>query len=333
MYRSTTLGKSEEILQVLPQSHFLSLKTHETAHFINLFFIGNFRENCVSKWNKTVQSGNRAGNKIKVNNSNILEDMCVIMDCILDENFKELDITIPIPTFDYFSTLLSIISHRSPSLEKLKITFYHVIMIRIEQSENNPLPELMISEGADLNSNCLKSLTIENSGSKHFLLSKDGSNRSILSIIGKRCPNLKKLSLDEFCMRKNDVLGLIINKELASTLFLTNDDRWNKDSVLQGLRIPSEFLNPLCSTLQELSLLCGNWGQRCLCCDLNSMYAFSLRHLPKLRVLTLEIPTCQVIRCLYNVKENQDEQVEFEEASSCVTAAPLFSGYYLFFIN
>jgi len=127
-------------------------------------------------------------------------------------------------------------------------------------------------------------------------------------------------------VRKNDVLGLIINEELASTLFLTNDDRWSKDSVLQGLRIPSEFLNPLCSTLQELSLLCENWGQRCLCCDPNSMYAFSLRHLPKLRVLTSEIPTCQVIRCLYNVKDNQYEQAEFEEASSCVTAAPLFSG-------
>jgi len=213
--------------------------------------------------------------------------------------------------------------------EKLKITFCDVTESRIKQRKKKAnLEELIISEGCDRNSNCLKSLTI----SKHctwkpFLLSTEGSNRSILSIIGKRCPNLTKLSLKRFCIIKNDVLDLIFNEKLADTFFLTNDERWSKDSVLQGLRIPSEFLNPLCSTLQKLRLECLNDGRPCLCCAPESMYAFGLRHLPKLRVFTSEIPTCQVIRHLYNVIENQDEQAEFEEASSCVTAAPLFSGY------
>lgn len=240
MYRPAAHRKIEEIVQVL-QSH------DKLQFYFECIFFTNFRENCVKKWNHNVDFLN----EIKVNNSNILEDMCVILDCILDENFKELDINIPIPTFGYFSKLLSIISHRSPSLEKLKITFHHIRERRVKptREDNDPsLQELMISEGAELNSNCLKSLTvIHNRALKPLLLSTDGShnNRSILSIIGKRCPTLSKLSLEGFCMRKNDVLGIVINEELADTFFLTNDDRWSKDSVLQGLRIPSEFLNSL----------------------------------------------------------------------------------------
>ena len=37
------------------------------------------------------------------------------------------------------------------------------------------------------------------------------------------------------------------------------DGNWSRDSVLAGLRVPPEFLNPLCSTLRKFDYF-DDWG-------------------------------------------------------------------------
>jgi len=108
-----------------------------------------------------------------------------------------------------------------------------------------------------------------------------------------------------------DVVALILNAEMADILFPKDENRFSKNSVFSGLRIPIEFLNPLCSTLQELILDRWRWRD-CDCVSPVTTFAFALRHLPKLENAELEVPTIKVVKLLYQV--GFVDQKSFEKA-------------------
>jgi len=108
-----------------------------------------------------------------------------------------------------------------------------------------------------------------------------------------------------------DVVALILNAEMADILFPKDENRLSKNSVFSGLRIPIEFLNPLCSTLQELILDRWRWRD-CDCVSPVTTFAFALRHLPKLENAELEVPTIKVVKLLYQL--GYVNQKPFEKA-------------------
>jgi len=119
----------------------------------------------------------------------------------------------------------------------------------------------------------------------HFIM--DDTPKSYFSIIGKYCPALTTLSVNGYCMRKKDVLGLI-SGDLADILFPSEDQGWSEDSVLIGLRVPSEFLNRLCFTLEKWDLRYYSTSRHAPPSSYSdSPFAFALRHLPRLRSLDI----------------------------------------------
>ena len=53
------------------------------------------------------------------------KDIFAIMDSTLDENFTSLNVCIPFPALESFSSLMAIITKRCPKLESLKVIFRH----------------------------------------------------------------------------------------------------------------------------------------------------------------------------------------------------------------
>ena len=221
-------------------------------------------------------------------------DVGSILDCILDDNFYELEIHVPFQTINSFSLLLSIIAHRSPKLEDLKIVFYDIKELKTSLPE--PTTKKRKLEPFDSNSSLrlqhLTSLslvyTADSGGSIGApLLHLDYSGReSILSFVGQLCPSLAKLLVRGFCFRKQDMFGLILG-DMADVLFPLHNKGWGEDAVLENLWIPKEVLNPLCSSLQKLEFFCCNFPS-CICYDSfpQSAYACAFRHLRNLKSVT-----------------------------------------------
>jgi len=106
-----------------------------------------------------------------------------------------------------------------------------------------------------------------------------------LTIIGKLCPVLTKLEVYG-PITKTDIVALIVNAEMAKILFKNEGAKypWCQDSLhLSSLRIPTQFLNPLCSTLKELILV--RWRYDVF---FTPVMTFALRHLPKLEDLHVD---------------------------------------------
>lgn len=113
----------------------------------------------------------------------------------------------------------------------------------------------------------------------------DSSPKSYFSIIGKCCPALQTLSVNGYCMKKKDVLGLLVG-DLADILFPSEDQGWSEDSVLIGLRVPPEFLSKLCFTLRNWDLkFYGKSGPAPHSSYSDYPVAFALRHLPRLHFI------------------------------------------------
>lgn len=185
-----------------------------------------------------------------------------VLDCILDSSFETLAIDLPFSAFNSFSPFMSILTHRSQELKELQIRYLNawnrkVTIGNIAEEKTSSL--LLPNQGV---LRCLTSLTIDHEllfldlGHRDAL--RESQHRSVLSIIGKCCPVLTKLTINNMCMRKKDVLGLIIDGEMANILFPRDFHGWGHDSIFGGLRVPVEFMNPICFTLQELSLDCGH---------------------------------------------------------------------------
>jgi len=241
------------------------------------------------------------------------------LECVLDENFQNLKVESPVPTTNSFSTLMAIIAKGSPKLAKLNIKCHPVRYERVDISSPGRFDlgsrfDCLTSLYVHYDTGFLNSLENENS-----LSAVDQANRSLLSIIGKWCPVLIKLSVYfRFGLKNNHLLGLILDDELSNILFPTDNEGWmSQDSVLAGLQIPSELLNPLCLTLEELNVGNCTSGRRSqLSCDRQSAsaYALALRHLPKLRELNLDVSLLDILKILYEAKEidHQQQQTDFE---------------------
>jgi len=209
-----------------------------------------------------------------------MADIPAVLDCILDERFleelNELYLQIPFLSMKSISKLLSVVGHRCPGLRYLEITFrpgYDPI-----DSSDGLVALEPIQQGPTLSS--LQSLILHFEGNP-YETSRWDCNTSVLGIIGKCCPTLSYLSYNGITLRKKDVLELIFVGDLAAILFPSYefyemseaesdmfvrrvfgeppngtrpafDGNWSRDSVLPGLRVPPEFLNPLCSTLREI---------------------------------------------------------------------------------
>jgi len=261
------------------------------AIIMTLILFNFFRERCVHRCYETFCK----------HQSVIEEDSFAIINSTLDEHFKSLNVCVPFPAFESFSTLKAIIIHRCPNLEKLKVTFRHsfseTLGLRkngITKKEQSPHT---IPSGSLLP--CLKILILD-FGDGDCCGSIDETRDSLLSIVGKLCPVLVKLNLGKVCAKKRDILALIIKADMADILFAKDDSRWIEDSVLKDLRIPSQFVNPLCTSLKEL-LLKGCF-KSVICAPPKSVYAFALRHIPKLEVAELVVPTIQVVKLLNQVR-------------------------------
>jgi len=146
-----------------------------------------------------------------------------------------------------------------------------------------------------------------------------------LSIVGKLCPVLTKLEVTGADLSyQRDFVALIVNAEMAEILFPKHGrDRWSEYSVFSGLRIPLQFLNPLCSTLKEMIL--DTQKPDTFHCKYikETVYAFALRHLPMLEKMDLGdevgrvFPFTQVeaIKLLYyHASGRNSDQKPFEEA-------------------
>lgn len=181
----------------------------------------------------------------------IEEDTFAIIECLLDEHFSSLEVCIPFPAFESFSALVAFISHRCPKLENLKVTFKQNFEKTFHSNQDKE-SSYTIPPGSSLLS--LKSLTLCWYDRPQHQDVEDTS-QSLLSIVGKQCPVLAKLKVDGIFLEKLDIVALILNADMAAILFpKTEHYRWTNNSDLQGLRIPSQFLNPLCGTLRELLL-------------------------------------------------------------------------------
>jgi len=271
-----------------------------------------------------------------------MADIVAVLDCILDERFleeeNELYLEIPFLSMKSISKLLSVIGHRCPGLEYLEINFkpgYDPIdtsggLVALEPFQQGP----MLSS--------LRSLTL-NFEDNPYESSWD-CNTSILGIIGKCCPTLSILSYNGISLRKKDVLELIFVGELAAILFPSHefdemseedsnklmkfmfgkppkgkktafDGNWSRDSVLPGLRVPPEFLNPLCSTLRELHYF-DEWRGFIPDPFTDSLLAFALRHLPELVTQTpSHDKVIPLIKLIYKTEKMLEvRQLNFGEA-------------------
>jgi len=239
----------------------------------------------------------------------------VMLDCILDENFLELSTALPCVALESLSEVLYVITHRSPKLEALDITFHPV-----SDAANN-MPALLLGSIAHSNLSSLSCMTLKFKGDvsiwdcDHYDTSLNHS-KSIFSIIGKYCPKLSILKVCGFHLEKRDFLGLVVVGDLAEVIFPADNDGWSHDAVLPALSVPPEFLNPLCSTLKIL-----DYHECCKEPVKDSVRAFALRHLPKLVTLKPEFDeAASLVKVVYMAEKKLNEtRQDFVEA--CRAAA------------
>jgi len=186
---------------------------------------------------------------------------------------------------------MSIISNHCPHLKELDIgtKFDRVIVEKPEPSVIPNGPNFLHQ---------LTSLALNHLDSNSSQLLVNELNQPVLSIIGKCCPSLVTLKTNGCCITAEDVVGLVLG-EWADILFPGKD----YDGIT-GLQVPPEFLNATCFTLQEMHLK-NSCRSNCNCFFSslsNYVAAFSLRHLPKLKVAEFPIVIADVISSLHNIR-------------------------------
>ena len=222
-----------------------------------------------------------------------------------------------------FFSSFPIIARRAPKLEQLEIN-----IVRHPATTSTPTTITgdklaPISNGSRLQ--FLKKLVLNNNRDAQLpgLTLMNPSHRSVLSLVGKCCPNLVDLSVTGFIIKKKDIMGLILG-ELVDTLITTSayNEKWSENSVLESLRVPSKHLTPLCSTLKKLYCL-SKYGQSSQC---GSSPVFALRHLSALTNMDFDEayqqrnPTLQAIKMLHkNIGVDEKIQQDFDRV--CQVAA------------
>jgi len=161
----------------------------------------------------------------------------------------------------------------------------------------------------------LRSLTLDFTPLLSTPPSKDW-RKSIYSIIGKHCTVLTKLKICGDAAGQMDIMPLVVNRDVADILFSRDECRWNQNHLLSDFLIPSEFLNPLCFTLKDFSLMSSyGWPSR----EIHlSTCAFALRYFTKLEVVDFGVWSINVVEHLYKTFQHIQNE-EFEKA--CIEAA------------
>jgi len=258
---------------------------------------------------------------------------------VLDSSILELETHISFPDSKPNPKLIQTIANQSPLLEKLTIDFR-------EMGTGREPAEKMLEK-------LIKPIIYSLNSIKHLtclrLYNLGQSYRSVLSLIGKSCPLLSHLSVSGFHPGKRDIFAIIMGDVVDNLRpALSFDDPFSikknkqptclEDDFLQGLKVPTEFLTPLCFTLKDLQLSNSNRKKkesRYVSSRLgydrfefsSSLVAFALRHFPRLEKMDENVPTSEAIRLLYNVElvtKTKDSnlttrQEEFEDA--CQKAA------------
>ena len=186
-------------------------------------------------------------------------DPWVFLDCVLDDDFKELKTHASFPDSEPNLKLIPAIAKRSGQLQKLKLDF-SLMKKGIEVKKVAPL---IIS---------LSSLQLLTSLD---LCQLDKSHKSVLKFVGHACPLLTHLTVSGFCFSSIDILSVVLGElvdHLSPTIF--------KKISYEHLKAPLEVLTPICFTLRHLDL-----GEATLTKESDncwSVIAFVLHHLPKL---------------------------------------------------
>jgi len=276
------------------------MSVNKNFHLWGISYFYVYREKCIERWNL-----NNGWDCLKTKLSEDLDlDVEVFMDCILDCNFIQLEIGIPLSSLKSLSILMSIIAHRSPELKELTITLHAPPYDQQMTLENSKQKTDQLISLNHLRFLTIGTYNISCIPPRRYVDNK--SYQSILSIVGKCCPSLCKLKLYGFPISKRDILALLIAGDVADILFpYNNDDRWSRDPVLESLRLPFQYLNPLCFTLEELSIKYNTIWK-------DSTLAFALCHLPKLRKLETKqhgLDTVEAIKIIYRVEETLKQKV------------------------
>lgn len=268
-----------------------------------------------------------------------------------------------------FLSLLSVIRCRSPLLESLSITFY-CLKTMLEPSPTEPNPKKRRIEPPEFSDigrlHSLKRLTMSHKDAQRdspnlesipvpLFHDDDGPETTILGAVQKFFPALEELSLFGFCIRKKDIIDLVVDgdfKEIVSTLE-SKVDAWSNERNLTRLHVPSVFTSSICSSLKKFccgpKIQCGN--PKCGCYVHRSVlkyadhkFVFFLRHFGKLEFMNSSVPTANLVNCLLKSEElvSNPEQVEVETVCRLIFAARFgynqpfispFSGNILLFLH
>jgi len=241
-------------------------------------------------------------------------DLWVFLDSVLDESFVELETYIGFPDSDPNPKLIPTIAKWCPLLNKLKLNF-KLLEKEIGLSKMKPLITPLIS---------LEHLT-------HLNLFEINTHNHlcVLRLIGNSCPSLSHLSVSKTNLQKREILALVlgelVDKLLPNPNPVFKEPIWYQDCALQKLVIPTKFLSPFCSTLQDLQLS-GDMairetsrGGRCgyYYGFSASTAAFILRHFPSLQNMGERLPTGMAIKILHDAPIAQDNVIQAEFEKDC----------------
>jgi len=229
---------------------------------------------------------------------------------VLDDNFEELEIDAVLPYLDPDPKLIATIANRSCYLEKLKLDFSLMnAKLSSPRLTDEKLNQLILG---------LSSLEHLTSLSLHGL--SGGVHKTLYKSVAKSCPALSHLSIVGSCdfVKKVDVLSLVLIGELVDEMFKGNyheETEWSADETLQHLRVPPEYLTPLCSTLQHLQLGdCDYYG--CLDCT----FAFALRHVPPLQNLDVKLrdwSTSVAVKIFHDTSGMEERKIQADFENLC----------------
>jgi len=254
----------------------------------------------------------------------VVRDICTILDSILDDSFSELSINIPYSAIKLFPWIMPIIGWRCPTLEKLVVSFCRITPapILMEMEVQSAVTTCQAYSNSILH--CLTTLTISyteitsNGGREMQFIRKvslhavDEPRQSILGVVSKWCPALTTLKVRGFHFRKRDFFALLFGEWNVALFPTDKNKKWSHDSVIKVLRVPSEFLTPLCFTLKQLLFEDPNRHTAAITPS-DSMYALALRHLPKLELLDARSLSARAVKAFYKAEMIESKQAEFEK--------------------
>ena len=267
-------------------------------------------------------------------------DIWAFFDSVLDESFEELETHVVFRGAEANALLIPTIAKRSPYLKKIKLNF----KFDPSQSNNdimrtvtNPKKLRLLFQLALTQSRPSLVPLLQSLDSLHHLtsltlyhLAGHAAENSALTLIGKSCPSLTHLRLAK-CnpTSKHDIIAIVLG-ELATHLIGPQERYqeqpywhfkqvdWAEDAALGHLRVPPEFLTPLCFTLRHLEIIEYLNHHYYPAID-PAIAAFVLRHMPRLEKLESCSGTEKAIRILHKETEEAKEssgsvQLDFEQA-------------------